>query len=501
MTIGLSALPASAQVSAHRRLQWKGSDMCLQCHAEEARDVHGSSHYQWEGLAPYNADGPALQGKKRSALNSYCVNILGNWGACGTCHVGLGLQPTATADTTQLKNIDCLMCHNDRYRRKKDPATGRFVPDLAAMQPLGITSLDQLVRMVQPIPTRSACLQCHAKAGGGDNNKRGDIALAHANTTDRNFDVHMATTGANLPCTGCHAVENHRIAGRGSDLRETDYDVTMTCSNGTCHTSKATTSGHGNEWIGRHVQRVACQTCHIGAASARNAADTVTDESTEVHRDWTKPYLTASGAYHPEPQRANNIKPEYRFWNKYNDNYNLEEVAVVDPATGRYGTSRPFGAVTDTTPDTKLYPFKYKTAYQPFDTYRMSLVPLDTSKYFAGQGLEAAVVGGLANMGWQGDPWAMVTTDTFQLLTHEIAPKANALRCNSCHGSTATQVNLKSLGYTLKASTSVVCTQCHGQKEAIDWYKVHEKHVKDKQYDCSFCHGFTRPERNLRTSR
>jgi len=75
------------------------------------------------------------------------------------------------------------------------------------------------------------------------------------------------------------------------------------------------------------------------------------------------------------------------------------------------------------------------------------------------------------------------------------------LQCNSCHGSTATQMNLKSLGYTLKASPTVVCAQCHGPKEAIDWYKVHEKHVKDKQYDCSFCHGFTRPERNLRTSR
>jgi hypothetical protein len=29
--------------------------------------------------------------------------------------------------------------------------------------------------------------------------------------------------------------------------------------------------------------------------------------------------------------------------------------------------------------------------------------------------------------------------------------------------------------------------------------KMHEKHVSDKEYDCSVCHTFTRPERGLNT--
>ncbi len=28
--------------------------------------------------------------------------------------------------------------------------------------------------------------------------------------------------------------------------------------------------------------------------------------------------------------------------------------------------------------------------------------------------------------------------------------------------------------------------------------KLHDKHVKDKKYDCSWCHGFSRPERGLK---
>ncbi len=178
-----------------------------------------------------------IQGKLNTAVNSYCVNILGNWNVCGNCHAGLGAKPEATATAAQLANIDCLVCHQKDYKRKK--VNGVFVPDTANMT----ITMDQAVQTVHK-PVRANCLQCHAKAGGGDNNKRGDIALAHANTTDRNFDVHMATTGANLTCQSCHTTQNHKIAGRGSDLRETDLDVAVTCTN--CHTNKLSSTGSRN---------------------------------------------------------------------------------------------------------------------------------------------------------------------------------------------------------------------------------------------------------------
>ena len=60
-------------------------------------------------------------------------------------------------------------------------------------------------------------------------------------------------------------------------------------------------------------------------------------------------------------------------------------------------------------------------------------------------------------------------------------------------------MNLKSLGYTLKADQSTLCVQCHDRKESqMDYRKIHDKHVKDKGFDCSRCHTFSRPERGLR---
>ena len=119
--------------------------------------------------------------------------------------------------------------------------------------------------------------------------------MAHASTADRNFDVHMATTGADLLCQDCHAASNHRIAGRGSDLRTTDLDAPMNCSTAECHPNKASSRGHRTQAVNRHVARVACQTCHI-PTYARNASDTAATEATEMYRDWLAPHLTPSGA-------------------------------------------------------------------------------------------------------------------------------------------------------------------------------------------------------------
>jgi hypothetical protein len=54
------------------------------------------------------------------------------------------------------------------------------------------------------------------------------------------------------------------------------------------------------------------------------------------------------------------------------------------------------------------------------------------------------------------------------------------------------------LGYQLKAAQSITCTQCHSQKEKKSFTTIHDLHVRDKGYDCSWCHTFSRPERGLR---
>ena len=53
-------------------------------------------------------------------------------------------------------------------------------------------------------------------------------------------------------------------------------------------------------------------------------------------------------------------------------------------------------------------------------------------------------------------------------------------------------------GYQLKGPESQIGTQCHGKEESEGFYDLHEEHVKEERYDCSRCHTFSRPERNLR---
>ena len=171
----------------HSTLTWTGYNMCRNCHATEASDMFHSVHYQWRGASGMTT-GPATQGKfsatvdNSTAMNSYCINILGNWNSysgCSNCHVGLGAQPSEISDAAQLDNIDCLICHQKDYKRTRSIYGGTYVPNTAAMT----ITMDQAVQTVTK-PTRSTCLQCHAKGGGGDNFKRGDLALAQGATAD-----------------------------------------------------------------------------------------------------------------------------------------------------------------------------------------------------------------------------------------------------------------------------------------------------------------------------
>jgi predicted CXXCH cytochrome family protein len=353
-------------------------------------------------------------------------------------------------------------------------------------------SMDAAVRTVHR-PERANCLQCHAKGGGGDAYKRGDLALAHAATGDRGFDVHMARTGANLTCQSCHDFTGHRVKGQGADLYPTDMAGRVTCSTSSCHEAI-----HGTGDLNRHLARVACQTCHIGTY-ARNAADTTATEATETHRSWAQGHLLPTGVFHPEGRFANDLAPEYRFWNGSIQGYSLHDQATFDEARGTYPITRPLGTVDD--PEAKLYPFKYKTAEQPYITRTNQLLALNTALFFAQGQLDPAARSGLSNMGFpEEEPYTLVMTDTFQTLNHEVMPKSRALDCTACHGSAA-RMNLKAMGYALKNSMSRVCTQCHDSKAkgTPDFYRIHARHVGTEKLDCSACHTFSRPERNLRT--
>ncbi|MHB8808445.1 MAG: MopE-related protein [Desulfobulbaceae bacterium] len=458
---------------------------CLSCHSTEATEMFGSTHYQWTGEAPDMVNQPGTpQGKLTNAINSYCINIEGDWPVCGSCHAGRGKRPDD--ETAGLENIDCLACHNEEYA-----AARMRLPDGS----LGVQNpTDAMVRNIQA-PTRTNCLLCHARAGGGDGVKRGDISLKTITNSDPGFDVHMNTSGSDLACQQCHVFEAHRVIGKGSDLRATDDPARgseIQCA--TCHEGKDTPTGHDSATIGRHVAHVACQTCHI---------PTYAKVATETQRDWRRhadgsPADGLSGPGHPYTVKASNLMPEYSFWNRLSDNYLLGDDASMtyDQARGTYPTSRPMGD----NQDGKLYPFKYKAAIQPMTSGDHRLIALDTFDYMKGSGnVATAVEKGLVNMGYPAtEPYEWVTTDTLQLLNHGVNPATDALQCTNCHENTARMDLPGKLGYGLKDTQQTVCTQCHGIKERKPFSTLHDKHVTDKQYDCSWCHAFSRPERGLR---
>jgi len=301
-----------------------------------------------------------------------------------------------------------------------------------AWKDMAIT-LEDAVQTVH-LPERTNCLQCHAKAGGGDAVKRGDLAMASADTDDVQYDVHMSVSAGDLKCQECHIFRNHRFAGKGSDIRPTDLDIHIACSG--CHTNKAKSNGHSSSTINRHVVRVACQTCHI-PYYAKDANDSVATEATEIHRTWLSTSSPVA-PYHPDSTKANNLIPKYRFWNRYSENYLLGNAVHKDPSTDGFPTSRPEGFVDDESLDSKLYPFKCKTAEQPLLGETGQLIALDTKIYFETAGPDLATSTGLVNMGYAGnEAYSWIITDTYQLLTHQISPASEALNCSDCHGNTA----------------------------------------------------------------
>jgi hypothetical protein len=491
----------SEVVAEHQNLTYEGPGTCLECHGDEAHDVFESTHYQWKGATPdmLNATG-TLQGKHAGAVNTYCGNILGNWNGCSACHIGLGEEPGATATTAQLENIDCLICHQEAYKRKTVAGPEDSVLRVPDTDNMTIT-LQEAVRTVHK-PTRATCLQCHANAGGGDAVKRGDLALASANTTDKDYDVHMATTGADLACQDCHVPQNHRFPGKGSDLRPTDLDQVLECAD--CHEA----SPHDSRDLNRHTAKVACQTCHI-PKYGKNASDSAATEATEMERHWQDGSDHTTGPLHPKLVKANDVTPVYRHWNRKSDNYLLGDsaVGIYNGETETYQTSVPDGAVDDQ--DSKLYPFKYKTSDYPLHTRSDKLIALSTATFFATADADQAALDGLSNMidagiisgpADSGDiDW--VTTDTYQLLNHQVSSHDDALSCRSCHLSTARMdLQGEELGYAPKSKNTATCSSgCHDADDAREWtmgnfgdFEDGHKEHRGEGISCSRCHGFSR---------
>ncbi|MCU0833834.1 MAG: PKD domain-containing protein [Chromatiaceae bacterium] len=387
--IACSPIPSDA-ATAHSEeciTAYTGPEVCVACHESQAREIHSSVHYQQHGATDYvtNIDGNAGEGPAGNgapavnsliAVNTYCgTHESSPRFTCAGCHVGNGRWPKTpeqleslnpAGQLAELANIDCMMCHQEVYKRypNPDPETdGGFEPfellnvaldendllvaspgstvlrdgveglpvvsaqgdflfvpadpnndllfDVATSRKMSISALEAAGAVHRT--TRRSCLNCHAGAAGADGAKRGDLssALVSPPTT---LDHHMSPAGRNMTCADCHSAGAHRVRGRGLDLRVNDVPERFTCDSAGCHSSRPHGDYSTNEGGKRdtHAAKVACQTCHIPTYGKVIA--------TEVARDWQDPHVSQTacngrGGWLPnEMKGALNLVPSYAWF-------------------------------------------------------------------------------------------------------------------------------------------------------------------------------------------
>jgi hypothetical protein len=461
----------------------------MPCHEGKAEEVHASVHYQWQGATPQV---PNLGGKtagKWESINDFCtypnINFLFQMtnlaGAtvvtgCGTCHVGRGEPPSPTATQAQLENIDCLICHSDLYQRVGSVVNG--TPGLVTAPTVDITTA---TAAIQSPPSQAACLaRCHVNAGGGPGVKQGDIDPAQIDPP-RSLDVHMSSQGAGLTCLDCHTAKNHRISGRGNDLRATDLSAKVDCLN--CHSS----TPHSKQDINKHTAKVHCAVCHI-PTFARNAP-------TDILRDFTKTEVDAANRYEPVRTFATNLTPTYRWFNGLSYFYEFGK-AILFQGDGTFLLSGPLGDIADST--AKIHAFKLHQAKLGYDLTGQRQIPVKSKILWETGDVDKALRQGAAEVGWSVDQIAFANSRRYFSLFHEVAPKENALSCTECHVSVG-RMDFKGLGYQVRSTRNEkpLCTSCHSPEDA-DFYEIHHIHVDDKSFNCTTCHIFAAPPLNKR---
>ena len=633
--LGLGGLFAAALVSAgaahaqnileHAAItSYDGPGTCVACHERQARDMHGSVHYQQGGAFPNVTNIPedfAAAGERpaqaagdlvATGVNTYCgTHENSPRFTCAGCHVGNGrfplaqseferLDPDSAEAHAQLANIDCLMCHQDAYKRFPDwteagygftdltllnvaedengnlvqaddeslvrtgfagipnvdpvtldfqflPAGSDTLPDSVPMAPMALTTLE--AAQTVHATTRKSCLNCHAGAAGADGAKRGDLSreLFEENNPGTALDFHLSAGGADLTCADCHNETladgtGHRLRGRGLDLRPNDVPERFTCDNSGCHTDRPHGDFSNTNASSRdlHARKVACQTCHI----PRYAKAAV---GTEVARDWQDPHPSAAacngrGGWLPREDKdglgSGGLIPSYAWFDGTSQVYylgeSLEGVPTIpleasvaasfvgnfsagDPA---YVIGLPNGDVASTSLGTKIYPMKEHWGKLARNDADNTLIGHSTFEFFrtgsfcravaVGLGLDevnaptSSVCEGLPGATEMPPNTTTVAVHTYQTLNHGVEREENALRCGACHAALSggpVRMDLQGdLGYALKGPERTVCTQCHGREDRLEFRKMHDKHVRNERIDCSLCHTFSRPERNLSTA-
>jgi octaheme c-type cytochrome (tetrathionate reductase family) len=417
---------------------------CLSCHTEAAEQVMATIHWTW--VCPKAlAEGEEL-GKAR-IVNNFCIALPSNEPRCTSCHAGYGWKDQ-DFDFSDETRVDCLVCHDSTGTYRKFPTDAghpAYETKIFAGKTWEPPDLGKIARKVAR-PTRENCGACHFYGGGGEGVKHADLdaSLFHA---DKKLDVHMAPEGANLACQDCHTTRDHRIAGRcysvpavenrTFEFPRSGEDNHIYCES--CHGNEPHAYGKLND----HVDRVACQTCHIPTAARRQATKSSWDWSEAGKMDEEgKPYQvkdeegrvvydSKKGAF----TWARNLVPEYHWFDGSVGHTKLGETI---------GDSRPvpinYLKSSREDPEARIWPFKVHRGKQVYDPVHGTLVvpklfgKKGSGAYWAEFDWPRSVAAGMeaVDLPFSGEV-GFVETEMYWPITHMVAPAEDALACADCH--------------------------------------------------------------------
>jgi octaheme c-type cytochrome (tetrathionate reductase family) len=366
---------------------------------------------------------------KKNTVNNFCIALPSNWPRCTSCHAGYGWKDAAF-DFAKPQNVDCLVCHDTTGTYKKTP-TGAGLPDEKV-------DLEKVAQSVGKTG-RATCGACHFFGGGGDHIKHGDLDSSLRSPV-REMDVHMGTDSLNMTCSSCHKSKDHVIPGKALSV-SLSGGMTMDCSD--CHTP----TPHKNAVYNKHVERIACQTCHI-PTFARTLPTKVWWDWSTAGKDVKEPPRDQWGQVLYDKMKgdfkwAKDVVPVYMWFNGSVDRYLLGD--KIDP-TKLVHLNYPKGDRNDK--NAKIAPFKMMRGKQSYDSENNTIAVVHLfGGYWKHWDWNKAVTDGMAAAGLPySGKYGAVETDMYWKVNHMVVPKDKTLKCNDCHGEKG-RMDWKSLGY------------------------------------------------------
>jgi octaheme c-type cytochrome (tetrathionate reductase family) len=454
--------PAGLHKGYFSENDYTGGESCMKCHGEIGDAVLMTGHWNWEGVAAGIEGFESEIHGKNDIINNFCVAVPSNEGRCTQCHIGVGYADD-TFDFGNRNNIDCLACHDQTGTYKKEPKTAG-APD---PEKVDLNAVAGSVAENGGIPTRKACLFCHASAGGGDNVKHGDLSSDLIATT-REYDVHMGTDGrVAYPCTECHNLKrgdngealDHGIGGM--PYHSVDEGSLKTCTD--CHGSAANI--HAAAPVARVIEShptLACQVCHIPQIARKLPTKTEWYWATAGDLDAEIPTdpVTLKPLY--DPMKGNfawglNVRPSLLYSDGKWEKALIGANDVFPGATPENPAVLAKPTADHTTPGAMIYPFKRMIGNQPADAANDKILSPHLfglkggpNPYWAKYDWNLALQDGAAytNQPYSGD-YYFIDTEMFLSVNHEVAPKEMAYGnnlCDDCH--LEGQIDWSLLGYS-----------------------------------------------------